>query len=197
MAMRINSAFVEVRQNSDADLIRRISNREEVALSSLYNRYRTVIFGLLFRILKNRSEAEDILQEVFVQVWQQAERFDEERGKAFTWLVTIARRRAIDRLRSLKSRLQAIEKANLSDPFGIDPAIEQNPFLRARQKSVRTALNQLPETQQSLLLMAYFEGCSQQEIAARTQIPLGTIKTRMRAGMIKLREIMNADSNNW
>jgi RNA polymerase sigma-70 factor, ECF subfamily len=197
MATRINSAFAEVGQNSDADLIRGILNREETALSSFYDRYRMVIFGLLFRILNNRTEAEDILQEVFVQVWQQAERFDEERGKAFTWLVTIARRRAIDRLRSLKSRLQTIEKANLSDPFGTDSAIEQNLFLRARQKSVRTALNQLPETQHSLLLMAYFEGCSQQEIATRTQIPLGTVKTRMRAGMIKLREILNADSNNW
>lgn len=197
MATRINLAFAEAEPISDADLIRRISNHDEAALSLLYDRYRTILFGLLSRILNNRSEAEDILQEVFVQVWQKAQNFNAERGKAFTWLVTIARSRAIDRLRSLKTRTLAIEKANENNLLYTDSKIEQNLFLRGRQKHVRTALSQLPETQSSILLMAYFEGYSQQEIADRTKIPLGTIKTRMRVGMTKLRETLSVDSSNW
>lgn len=197
MATRINLAFAEAEPISDADLIRRISNHDEAALSLLYDRYRTILFGLLSRILNNRSEAEDILQEVFVQVWQKAQNFNAERGKAFTWLVTIARSRAIDRLRSLKTRTLAIEKANENNLLYTDSKIEQNLFLRGRQKHVRTALSQLPENQSSILLMAYFEGYSQQEIADRTKIPLGTIKTRMRVGMTKLRETLSVDSSNW
>lgn len=196
MATRINLAFAETEPSSDVDLIRRVSNHDEAALSLLYDRYRTILFGLLIRILNNRSEAEDILQEVFVQVWQQAQNYNAERGKAFTWLVTIARCRAIDRLRSLKTRTQAVEKSNASNPLYTDSKFEQNLFLRARRKSVRTALSQLPENQRSLLLMAYFEGCSQQEIADRTKVPLGTIKTRMRVGMTKLRETLSVDSSN-
>ncbi|HYP49678.1 MAG TPA: sigma-70 family RNA polymerase sigma factor, partial [Pyrinomonadaceae bacterium] len=120
-----------------------------------------------------------------------------ERGKAFTWLVTIARCRAIDRLRYLKTRTLTIEKSKASRPLYTDYRFEQNLFLRGRQKQVRTALSQLPENQSSLLLMAYFEGYSQQEIADRTKIPLGTIKTRMRVGMTKLRETLSVDSSNW
>jgi RNA polymerase sigma-70 factor (ECF subfamily) len=197
MATRINPVFVDADQSDGADLIQRISNHDEAALALLYDRYRTILFGLLMRILNNRSEAEDVLQDVFVQVWQQAQTFNAERGKAFTWLVTITRCRAIDRLRYLKTRTLTIEKVITSSPLYTDSKIEQNLFLRGRQKQVRTALSQLPENQSSLLLMAYFEGYSQQEIADRTKIPLGTIKTRIRVGMTKLRETLSVDSSNW
>jgi len=197
MAMRINPVFVDAEQSDGADLIQRISNHDEAALALLYDRYRTILFGLLMRILNNRSEAEDVLQDVFVQVWQQAQSFNVERGKAFTWLVTITRCRAIDRLRYLKTRTVTIEKVKTSSPLCIDSKFEQNLFLRGRQKQVRTALSQLPENQSSLLLMAYFEGYSQQEIADQTKIPLGTVKTRMRVGMTKLRETLTVDSSNW
>ena len=197
METRINPAFAAVEAGGDADLIRRISNRDETALALLYDRYRTILFGLLIRILKNHSEAEDILQEVFVQVWQQARNFNKERGKVFTWLITITRCRAIDRLRFLKTRLLTIEKAAAGKPLFTDSKIEQNLLLQARQKSVRAALSELPENQRSLLLIAYFEGYSQQEIADRTKIPLGTVKTRMRVGMAKLRETLKADMSEW
>src|SRR4028119_517547 len=186
MATRINPVFVDAEQSDGADLIQRISNRDEAALALLYDRYRTILFGLLMRILNNRSEAEDVLQDVFVQVWQQAQSFNAERGKAFTWLVTITRCRAIDRLRYLKTRTLTIEKVKTSSPLYTDSKFEQNLFLGGRQKQIRTALSQLPENQSSLLLMAYFEGYLQQEIAERTKIPLGTVKTRMRVGMTKL-----------
>ena len=197
MATRINPVFVDAEQSDGADLIQRISNQDEAALALLYDRYRTILFGLLMRILNNRTEAEDILQEVFVQVWQQAQSFDAERGKAFTWLVTITRCRAIDRLRYLKTRTLTIEKVKTSSPLYTDSKFEQNLFLGGCQKQVRTALSQLPENQSSLLLMAYFEGYSQQEIADQTKIPLGTVKTRMQVGMTKLRETLTVDSSSW
>ncbi|HEX8568086.1 MAG TPA: sigma-70 family RNA polymerase sigma factor [Pyrinomonadaceae bacterium] len=197
MATRINPVFVDAEQSDGADLIHRISNHDEAALALLYDRYRTILFGLLMRILHNSSEAEDVLQDVFVQVWQQAQSFNAERGKAFTWLVTIARCRAIDRLRYLKTRTLTIEKVKTTNPLYTDSRFEQKLFLRGRQKQVRTALSQLPENQSSLLLMAYFEGYSQQEIADRTKIPLGTVKTRMRVGMTKLRETLTVDSSSW
>jgi RNA polymerase sigma-70 factor (ECF subfamily) len=197
MATRINPVLVDAEQSDGADLIQRISNQDEAALALLYDRYRTILFGLLMRILNNRTEAEDVLQDVFVQVWQQAQSFNAERGKAFTWLVTITRCRAIDRLRYLKTRTVTIEKVKTNSPLYTDSKFEQNLFLRGRQKQVRTALSQLPENQSSLLLMAYFEGYSQQEIADQTKIPLGTVKTRMRVGMTKLRETLTVDSSNW
>lgn len=196
MTKRIDSVLVDFEAGDDADLIRCVSNGDEAALSLLYDRYRRVLFGLLYRMLNNRTEAEDVLQEVFVQVWRQARKFDEGRGKAFTWLVTIARRRAIDRLRSLRSRAMTIYKASESNALYPDAAVEQDPFLRADQKTVRAALNQLPAAQRSLLLMAFFEGRSQREIAERTKIPLGTIKTRIRTGMTRLRETLDPDLNN-
>jgi RNA polymerase sigma-70 factor (ECF subfamily) len=198
MAARINPVFLDTEQHiSDADLICRISNNDEAALALFYDRYRAILFGLLIRILNNRAEAEDVLQEVFVQVWKEAKNFDGERGRAFTWLLTIARCRAIDRLRFLKTRTLAAERADASKPLYIDSKIEQNLILRGRQKLVRTALSALPENQRSLLLMAYFDGYSQTEIAERANVPLGTVKSRMRIGMTKLRETLNADSENW
>lgn len=197
MAARIKPVFIDDENCSDADLISRISKSDEAALALLYDRYRTILFGLLFRILRNRSEAEDILQEVFVQLWQQAKHFDKDRGKAFNWLVTITHSRAIDRLRFLKTRTLATEKHITGKLLYTDSKIEQNLILQGRQKLVRTALNRLPENQRSLLLMAYFDGYSQQEISEQVKIPLGTVKTRMRMGMIKLRETLNADSTIW
>lgn len=181
-------------QITDADLLSSIAQGDETALTALYDRYCRVLFGLIIRILRNHAEAEDVLQEVFVQVWQKAHNFDGERGKAFTWLMIITHSKAIDRLRFLKTRTCTIEKLKTSKLHYNDQEFEQNLILRQRRKHVRKALNQLPENQRSLLLMAYIEGYAQAEIAEQTNIPLGTVKTRMRIGMTKLRETLNVDS---
>ncbi|MDQ4121435.1 MAG: sigma-70 family RNA polymerase sigma factor [Acidobacteriota bacterium] len=184
-------------QITDADLLSSIAQGDETAVIALYDRYHRVLFGLIVRILHNHAESEDLLQEVFVQVWQKAQNFDQERGKAFTWLMTITHCRAIDRLRFLRTRTRTTEKVKASKPLYTDSKIEHNLILQNRQKMVRTALSQLPEKERELLLMAYFAGHTQQEIAEQTNIPLGTVKTRMRMGMMKLRETLNADSHIW
>jgi RNA polymerase sigma-70 factor (ECF subfamily) len=179
----------EPAQADDVKLLHAIAQRDEAALASLYDRYRLILFGLLVRILGSREEAEDILQEVFIQVWRRAADFDEQRGKPFTWLVTLSRSRAIDRLRQLSARDRLATASAQEAPAEASDAAED--AYRSEQKEiVEGALAQLPEEQRQALLLGYFEGLTQTEIAERLGAPLGTIKTRMRSGMIKLRELL-------
>jgi len=166
-----------------------VSRGDESALAALYDRYRLILFGLILRILHDRQEAEDVLQEVFFQIWRRANDFDPARGRAFTWLVTIARSRALDRLRMLSSRSRFVEadEQTVSDEV-TDTAQE---LVKSEEgQIVRQALDELPHEQRRALLLAYFEGLTQAEIAERLGDPLGTVKTRMRSGLIKLRELL-------
>jgi len=173
----------------DAELVHAIARGDERALASLYDHYSPILFGLLLRILKDRPEAEDVLQEVFLQIWQRASSFDVERGRPFTWLVTLARSRAIDRLRSTRSRERAALASAMEAPEPVADASDD--AVRSEQgEAVRGALAAIPEEQRRALLLAYFDGLSQTEIAARLDQPLGTVKTRMRSGMMKLRELL-------
>ena len=161
----------------------------EQAIAALYDRYRLILFGLILRILHSQPEAEDVLQEVFLQVWRRASDFDETRGRPFTWLVTLARSRAIDRLRSLASSDRTVTEAARNATDSISDASDD--ALKSEQgEIVRRALSELPEEQRRTLVLAYFEGLTQTEIAARLGSPLGTVKTRMRSGMIRLRELL-------
>ena len=175
----------------DVELLKAIAAKDDGALGRLYDGYRLILFGVLMRILNNREEAEDVLQEVFLQVWRRAGDFDENRGRPFTWLVTLARSRGIDRLRSLASRERvAMAGANEASEEVSDAATDA---IRSEQRGVvNDALSQLPEDQKRPLMLAYFDGLTQSEIAMQLGAPLGTVKTRMRSGMMKLRELLSA-----
>jgi RNA polymerase sigma-70 factor (ECF subfamily) len=181
----------------EAALIRRVAEGDESAFASVYDRYSAILFGLLLRILHSRAESEDVLQEVFLQVWQQARSFDAARGRPFTWLVTLARSRAIDRLRSLGSReraaLRSAEEATHATLATQEEASDDAAIRAERAAVVRGALAELPEEQRQVLLLAYLEGMSQSEIAAARGQPLGTVKTRTRAGLKKLSEMLRAE----
>ncbi|MEA2205453.1 MAG: hypothetical protein QOE77_2229 [Blastocatellia bacterium] len=172
---------------SDNELLRAVARGDEGALAQVYDRYRLILFGLIVRILHSREEAEDVLQEVFLQVWRRAKDFDEARGRAFTWLVTVARSRALDRLRSLGARARLAEAAPPIEYIG-DAAADV--FQSEQAEVIRRALAQIPVDQRQALFLGYFEGLTQSEIAARLGAPLGTVKTRMRTGMTKLRELL-------
>jgi RNA polymerase sigma-70 factor (ECF subfamily) len=173
----------------DVKLLKAIAARDEAALAQLYDRYRVILFGLLMRILNNREEAEDVLQETFLQVWRKADDFDENRGRPFTWLVTLARSRGIDRLRTLAARDRVAEAGARETVDAISDAAT-DAFKSEQRGLVNKALAQLPDEQKRPLMLAYFDGLTQSEIAARLGAPLGTVKTRMRTGMMNLRELL-------
>ena len=186
----------EQAQTTDVELLQAVAHGDEDALAHIYDRYRVVLFGLLVRILNSREEAEDVLQEVFLQVWRRAADFDEKRGRPFTWLVTLARSRAIDRLRTLASRERVAQAGAREESEQVSDAASD--AIRAEQRSLVTnALAQLPDEQKSALMLAYFDGLTQSEIARRLGAPLGTVKTRMRAGMTKLRELLANKSESF
>jgi RNA polymerase sigma-70 factor (ECF subfamily) len=183
---------------SDVELLHAVARGDEAALARLYDAYRVILFGLLVRILNSREEAEDVLQEVFVQVWRRAKDFDEKRGKPFTWLVTLTRSRAIDRLRALGARQRLVAGAAQDQDETEQASDALTDAVRAEQQTVvRRALAQLPEEQRHTLVLAYFDGLTQSEIASKLNAPLGTIKTRMRSGMIKLRALLGSQLEDF
>ncbi|MET0621361.1 MAG: sigma-70 family RNA polymerase sigma factor [Pyrinomonadaceae bacterium] len=174
---------------SDTELVRAIARGDEQAYASLYRRYSPTLLGFLIRILDSLPEAEDVLQEVFFHVWQRAADFDETRGRVFTWLATIARSRAVDRLRATGTRTRLEGEASLERPEEVSDAVDD--AIRTEEREVLLdALDTIPEGQRDALLLAYFEGLSQSEIAERTGAPLGTVKTRTRDGLRKLRDLL-------
>jgi RNA polymerase sigma-70 factor, ECF subfamily len=182
----------EQAQISDNDLLRAIARGDETALAGVYDRYRLILFSLILRILHDREEAEDVLQETFLQVWRRARDFDETRGRGFTWLVTIARSRALDRLRASASRARVVVEAAQA-PREETSDVAQESLRSERSERVRSALADLPDEQKRALFLAYFEDMTQTEIAAKLNAPLGTIKTRMRSGMMRLRDLLRGE----
>jgi RNA polymerase sigma-70 factor (ECF subfamily) len=177
--------------DTDESLLPAISRGDMVAFELLYDRYSPAVYALLLRIVANPEDAQEVLQETFVKAWSSARMYDSTRGSDVAWLLTIARSRAIDRLRSRRIRSDrendagreiSINPANVSRS-GIDDVIAIE-----RRELVRSALVELPEAQRTALELAYFDGLSQSEIADRLGEPLGTVKTRMQLGMKKLRD---------
>lgn len=183
-------------QTTDVELLKAVARGDEQALAEIYDRYRVILFGLLVRILNSREEAEDVLQEVFLQVWRRAADFDEKRGRPFTWLVTLARSRGIDRLRSLAAR-ERVAQAGTREASELVSDAATDAFRSEQRGLVNSALAQLPEEQKRTLIMAYFDGLTQSEIAAIIGAPLGTVKTRMRTGMIRLRELLAGKNESF
>jgi RNA polymerase sigma-70 factor (ECF subfamily) len=165
----------------DAELPMRLSRGDRGALKELFDRHAGQVLALAQRIVKDRSEAEDVVQETFLEVWRRAQQYDASRGQLSTWMFVIARSRAIDRVRRRRpGEATAAEQADfLADPFH---------EVQSRQvaRQVLSALEALPSEQRGVIDLAFFEGLTQQEIAGRTGLPLGTVKTRMRLAMDKL-----------
>ena len=175
-------------------LITRIAAGDRDAFSRFYDLLAPTAFGLIRRVLRDPETAAEVLQEVFWQVWREAPRYDPERGSPEAWLVTRARTRAIDRLRSIRRRDRTFV-APVDDSVaqsGEGPA--ENPAVAAEERGlVRTALAQLPEPQRRVIELAFFDGLTQSEIAARLGEPLGTVKTRARLGLERLRGALRGE----
>ncbi len=180
---------------TDGALLRLVSERRPEALAALYERHAPHLLSLARRILGSVGEAEDVVQEVFVHVWNNASRYDSSRSSVSTWLVLITRSRAIDRLR----HLQVVDRAHEAAQRGIPPEEHASPdgvenvLLRERRERVRRELENLPPEQREVLEMAFYQGLSQTEIAGRADLPLGTVKTRTLLAMKKLRSALRAE----
>jgi len=174
----------------DAALVRAMADGDDRALGALYDRWQGIVHGVVARILRQPNDIEDIVEETFWQAWRQASRFDPARGAVQTWLLTIARSRALDRARAIRRRRESpiegddgevvVQQVAPDDP-GLDTEAAE------RRRIVTAALAQLPVEQREALELGYYGGLSQSEIAERTGQPLGTVKTRMRLAMQKLR----------
>jgi RNA polymerase sigma-70 factor, ECF subfamily len=176
---------------SDVELVLRIAQGDSAALGQLYDLHSGVLFGFAFRILKDHREAEDALQEVFLQVWHKAPTFDAAQGRPLGWMLTLTRNKAIDRLRSAQRRARLVEEAGAElVPPGESPSPNASELAGAGEQAglVRAALERLQPDQRRAIEMAFFGGLSQTEVAATLNEPLGTIKARIRRGMLRLRE---------
>jgi len=188
-------AFASYDRAKEVQWMHRIQQGDSEALRKLYRTYKDLLFGLILKILKDRQEAEDCLQEVFTQAWERVDQFDAERGTPYGFLVTMARNKAIDRTRSKVYKNQQ-RSDHVIDDFTMVPLSEgnsplQHTALEDRAEQLRAALRELPDNQRYVLRLAYFGGKTQSEIANETGIPLGTVKYRTRQGLIKLRELLS------
>ncbi|OGK82560.1 MAG: hypothetical protein A2W08_07875 [Candidatus Rokubacteria bacterium RBG_16_73_20] len=174
-----------------ADLIRRMAARDGAAFASFYDRYSPLAYGLILRIVGDRTDAADVLQEVFWEAWQAAASYDPARGTPEAWVVIRARARAIDRVRALRRRSRTFVEPvdEVSSDAAADPSGDVAERAVART-TVGSALGALPEAQREVIELAYWQGLTQTEIAERLKQPLGTVKTRMRLGLERLRAIV-------
>jgi len=175
---------------SDEALVALVARGDEAALAELYDRCGRIAFGLAFRVLRDERHAEDAVQEAFLGVWRTAASFKAERAKASTWILTLVHRRAVDLVRREERRRAEL----LSDDLALGgdaEATEEAAWLRFERERVQSALKQLPDTQREAIELAYYGGFSQSELAERLGVPLGTIKSRMFAGLARLRELLD------
>lgn len=171
---------------ADVALLDRVAAHDAAAISELYDRHSALLFGLIRRILRADGEAEEVLQDVFVTVWNRAGTYNRALGTPAAWLVRIARNRAIDRLRANATRHRVVAEAPLDSAPELDP--EDAAAGGERSRAVARALAALPREQRLLIEEAYYSGFTQSELAERHNLPLGTVKTRIRSGLLMLRE---------
>lgn len=180
---------------TDEELVALVARDESWALTELYDRYVRLVFSMALRVLNDRASAEEIVQEVFSKVWRGSSAFDGRRGKFSSWLIGIAHHQCIDELR--RRRVRPVGESLAESP-AMDLASDDDPVQAAERSyeraRIRRALAQIPGEQRFVIELAYFEGLTHQEIAARCQEPLGTVKTRVRLGMQKLKELLREPS---
>lgn len=173
-----------------ADLLLRTAAGDQDAFARLYDMLASRAFGLILRVLVNRAQSEEVLQEVFLDVWQSAGSFAPNKGQGRSWVLTIAHRRAVDRVRSSQASADRDTKAGLRDLSTPQENVDDQVELRIESRRVARALAALPDPQREAITLAYFGGYSQSEVAALVGAPLGTVKTRMRDGLSRLRTEM-------
>ena len=180
-------------RTEELDLLRRIAQRERTAFEALYDRYANILYASALKFVKEDADAQDVVQDVFIQIWDKAKLYDPAKGKPLTWALTLTRNRAIDRIRAIQRRTR------LRDEFEQETVLDESAGVREALSGVdasekgqilRTAVNQLSPQQKKVIELAYFSGLTQTEIAEKLGEPLGTVKARARRGLMKLKELL-------
>ncbi len=189
--MNVSSSDSDYAELGDEELMRRLFHRDKRAFEAIFDKYGDLVYSTALRVVRDAHLAEDVSQEIFVRLWRKPQSYVAERGRFLTWLISVTRNRAVDEVRS-RGRRQRHETASPEEqerelPAGdsIDPALSAQ--LAEQARIVRAALAELPPEQREIIELAYFGGLTQQEISERLDQPLGTVKTRIRLGMQKLR----------
>ena len=175
------------------ELLRRIAQRERAAFEDLYSRYSNILYASALKFVKEDADAQDVVQDVFIQIWDKAKLYDPAKGKPLTWALTLTRNRAIDRIRAIQRRTR------LRDEFEQETFVDESAGVREALSGVdasekgqilRKAVSQLSPQQKKVIELAYFSGLTQTEIAEKLGEPLGTVKARARRGLLKLKELL-------
>ena len=190
-----NTPRVVLNSSTDlAELFARVARQDRAAFSELYDQLSPLVYGLALRTTKAPALAEEVTQEVFLQVWRQADRFDPSRGSAKSWVATLAHRRAVDTVRRSQAAIDR-EDALPKDPS--PPDVSEEIIELDERARVREAVGRLTELQRQVIEMAYFGGLTYREVAEKLDAPLGTVKTRMRDGLMRMRSIMEAGDDRY
>ncbi|KDN23470.1 ECF RNA polymerase sigma factor SigK [Amycolatopsis rifamycinica] len=175
------------------ELLRRVAAGDETAFASLYDLVAGPVLGLATRVLRNHAQAEEVAQEVLVEVWRKATRYEPERGSALSWVLTIAHRRAVDRVRSHQAGADREERAGLMDVRRPFDEVTESTLAGLEQQRVRQCLAALTDLQRESIVLAYYNGYTYPEVAEVLQVAPGTVKTRIRDGLIRLRDCLGVD----
>jgi RNA polymerase sigma-70 factor (ECF subfamily) len=177
-------------KDKDIELLQRIGARDRSAFAEFYDKYSALLFSIACRILHDASEAEDVLQETFMQIWDKADKFNPKLGQAHNWAAILARNKAIDRIRASQRRIRLAQDSGAEYAFLADGAPSANGVVHDQEKTamIHSALVELPPEQRRAIELAYFSGLTQNEISQTLQEPLGTIKARIRRGLLSLRD---------
>ena len=176
------------------DLLGRVAEGDEVAFAELYDRSSDRVLGLVRRLLKDHAQSEEVTQEIFLEVWQNATRYEAAKGSATTWILTMAHRRAVDRIRSSQSTRDRDTKIGLRDMETDYDSVSESVEIRVEHERVGQALQRLTELQRQAVTLSYYGGYSHSEVAEMLNVPVGTVKTRLRDGMIRLRDDLGVAS---
>jgi RNA polymerase sigma-70 factor (ECF subfamily) len=176
------------------DLLARVAEGDQVAFSQLYDQTSGRVLGLVRRLLKDHAQSEEVTQEIFLEVWQNAQRYDPAKGSATTWILTMSHRRAVDRIRSSQSTRDRDTRIGLRDMETAYDSVSESVEITVEHERVGQALQRLTELQRQAVTLAYYGGYSHSEVAEMLKVPIGTVKTRLRDGMIRLRDELGVAS---
>jgi RNA polymerase sigma-70 factor (ECF subfamily) len=176
------------------ELLAKVAEGDQTAFAELYDQCASRVFGLVRHLLKDAAQSEEVTQEIFLEVWQNSKRYDPAKGSAITWILTMSHRRAVDRIRSAQSTRNRDTKIGLRDIEVDYDSVTESVEIRMEHERVEQALLRLTELQRQAVTLAYYGGYSHSEVAEMLAVPIGTVKTRLRDGMIRLRDELGVTS---